>query len=130
MQASKLDLAPLRDTFNAACPDPLVRALVLFRWLGASDGPWHTAPNYESVPELLLLEHPTSVLVEALTTTELTLEHLHGASRYFASWRFYQRKFADLYEFPPELKQTLLAHCHAAGYDRGKLGNAIRAYSW
>lgn len=130
MNVGQPDLARLGEVLEAAYPEPTTRALALFRWLGASNGAWNGAPQHELVPELLLLEYPTSTLAEALATTTLTREHLQGAVRYFAVWRpSYHVKYADLKTLPAEIKAVLLQHSQGAGYDSTKLAMAIRAFS-
>lgn len=128
MQNANLDMDPIRRGLLAAHPNPRERALLLFRWLGSSNGPWNGAPSHESVPELLLLEFPTRDLGEWLSTSELSFEHMQGATRYFAAWRFSQKKPGEASSLPDELKRTLVAHSHAAGYSDDKLYRVSRAF--
>lgn len=128
MQKPKVELSPIRSALEITYPDPGVRARILFEWLGSSDGPWNAAPDYESVVELLLLEYPTTVLAVALADGVWTPAHMNGAIRYFAAWRFSQKKRGELSALPNELKQTLLSHARASRYDEGKLLKVQRAF--
>lgn len=135
MQGHAVDLSPIREALDAAYPDPSVRSLVLFEWLGSSDGPWSDVPwepppNYESMVELLLLEYPTHVLVAGLTSHALTSAHLQGATRYIATWYFRRHKPRDLDEIPNELKNIFLTHSHTANYDETKLIKIKRAFGY
>jgi hypothetical protein len=120
MQNSNIDLPAIRSALERAYPDPAIRSLILFEWFGAGDGSWTAASGYESVPELLLLELPTSVLVESLTTLALTFAHLQGATRYFAGGRFTAMKRGERSLLTTEIKEMFLKHSLAAGYDRAR----------
>ncbi|MEO8393409.1 MAG: hypothetical protein ABI700_10500, partial [Chloroflexota bacterium] len=105
-----LEAAILQTTLEAAYPNPEHRALELFRWFGSGEGHWSGYPVYESYPEQLLLNFPTDQLVTILMAATLTESQLEGASRYFAGWRFYKKRGAELALIPWVLKQQFLKH--------------------
>ncbi|WP_170319823.1 CHAT domain-containing protein [Polyangium spumosum] len=110
------DLGAARETLERSYPDSASRCLVLFEWLGNCVGSWKWSDRV-SVPESLLLEFPTTTLVDAITTHGLTPPQLHGAIKYFAVWRWRPEKFKEPNFWTEELKDLLLSNCLAAGYD-------------
>jgi hypothetical protein len=128
MQKLDADVEALHKVLEIAYPDPEIRALELFRWFGNGEGKWSGFPAYESVPESLLLEIPTDLLVNALTKHTLTLQHIEGAARYFAGWEFSRKKHGEIKQIPEELKKRLLEHSLLSS-DQDKLHRAKRAFN-
>lgn len=118
-----IDLSPIRETLEAVYPDAAARCLILFEWLGKRVGPWDAG---RSPPEHFLLEFPTPVLVNALATHTLTPLQLEGAIRYFAVWRWRPEKFKEPNFWTEELKDMLMEHCVAAGYDADQIREVER----
>ncbi len=106
---SPLDIGPLQRALEDEHPDAHARILELYRWFGSGKGLWNEYPSYECVPEKLLWEYPTPVLVGALTNNPITQEQVEGAARYFGGWRFIKEK-GEFHMIPAELKQRLLKH--------------------
>ncbi len=109
MMGAPLDIGPLQRALEDEYPDAHARILELFRWFGSGEGRWNEYPSYEGVPEKLLWEYPTAVLVGALTKNLATLEQAEGAARYFGGWRF-RKERCEFYLIPAGLKQQLLEH--------------------
>ncbi len=61
------DWTRLKEALVAAYPEPEERVRVLLGWFGQGMGSWRAFPAYEEVPEILLLDHPTQVIVSALS---------------------------------------------------------------
>lgn len=128
MQSSRARTESLQDALEAAYPNPELRALELFRWFGSGAGKWNGFPSYESIPETLLLDFPTDLLLSALAKQALTPQQLEGAARYFAGWEFAQKRRQDLRQIPVELRQRLLEHVLQSS-DEDKVRRAQSAFS-
>ncbi len=105
----------LLEALEGAIPAREEQALVLFGWFGAGQGPWSGFPSYESVPEELLLQFPTELLVSALTGSTPSEAQWRGAARYFGGWEFGQRKKPDKAFLSADLKQRLVQVARATG---------------
>ena len=108
MQHFDVDLEPLRTALEVAYPDVETRALTLFAWLGAKDGPWRRYRHHLRVPELLLLEIPTEILIGVLLKHPLSPAHVEGALNYFAGYEFWRRRPHDFELIPAEFKARLM----------------------
>jgi len=128
MQGFKVDLVPLRQALEKEYPDQTARALALFSWFGAGQGPWSGFPMYESVPEQLLLESPTEIAISALSNRALTTQQLEGAARFFAGWEFRKHPQSELDNVPAELKKQLLEHTLTSP-DQDKVQRAKKAFA-
>ena len=104
------DFKPLRTAISQEFPDIRKRTLALFAWYGSGSGPWSGFPSYESTAAELLLDIPTSDLVDAAQTDNLTDAQLGGAARLFGGWDFSQRRPGDRKTLPALLKDKLLKH--------------------
>lgn len=123
MQERKVDLKPIRDVLETAYPDPAARGLVLFAWLGASDSAsWSYPPSYETVPENLLMELSSSLLITALLRCEPAPAQIRGAARHFSSQHVSAR------DVPDELKQLFLSHSLTPDCNPGKVFRIKRAF--
>jgi hypothetical protein len=69
-------------------------------------GPWNEFYQYEHVPEVLLLEHPTDALIEAAETTNDAI--LLGAARLFTDDGFDYRKPGERWRCPESLRMRML----------------------
>lgn len=128
MLDSRTNLESLRQALEAAYPDPALRVLALFRWFGSGAGPWSGFPDYEFIPEALLLEYPTATLISILTQSMLTSTDLDGAARYFAGWQFRNKEQGGHRQIPPEFRQQLLDHSLRSSFD-DNIQRAKRAFS-
>jgi hypothetical protein len=108
-------------------PERRDRILALISWYGAGTGPWSGYPMYESVPEEMLLEYPTSELLTAIQSSPLSEQQIEGASRLFGGWDFNQRRPRDNAFIPASLKQAFLQHC-LLSKDEDKVGRARSAF--
>ena len=90
-------------------PDDRLRVLVLFGLFGSGRGPWSGYPAYDSRAEELLLRLPTSILIAAAESPDLSEAQLEGAARLFAGYDFWKLRPRDAAKLPKALKQKLLA---------------------
>jgi len=100
------DLSTALHALEKAVPDPVERVCALYTWLAASVGPWNEFYQYEHVPEVLLLEHPTDALIEAAETTNDAI--LLGAARLFTDDGFDYRKPGERWRCPESLRMRML----------------------
>lgn len=122
------DLTPLQTALETALPDVSTRVLAIFEWFGAGKGgTWSNFPSYEWMPGKLLLEYPTTGVVQALTSTTLTPALAEGAARHFGGWEFRGHRKEELNLVPTELKKQLLQHTLEHS-DRENSGDAMSAF--
>ena len=117
--AARRDLQPVCDALSSA-ESPEAQALALFQWYGSGCGLWSGFPAYEELPNALLLQMPTRVLLRALTNT-LSDAQIEGASRFFTSSEFNQQKYPDRKMLPDDLKKKIRDHI-ARQKDKQKTG--------
>ena len=79
------------------------------------------------MPGKLLLEYPTTGVVQALTSTTLTPALAEGAARHFGGWEFRGHRKEELNLVPTELKKQLLQHTLEHS-DRENSGDARSAF--
>lgn len=104
------DLKPLRNALAKEFPDASKRILALLSWYGSGADPWSGYPYYEGTAEELLLDLPTSDILNAIQTSYLSEEQTEGAARLFGGWDFSKQRPNDLKMVPESLKKTLLEH--------------------
>lgn len=121
------DFKPLRDAIAREFPDTRQRALNLLAWYGSGSGPWSGFPSYESAAAELLLDIPTSDLVAAVQSDNLTDAQLTGAARFLSGWGFSERRPGDHQTLPVGLKEKLLKHT-LAGTDKDNQERAQSAF--
>jgi hypothetical protein len=92
---------------DAAYPDAIGQARVLFTWLGDAGDVWTGFPSYEEVPELLLLRLPFDALTAALEDPYRSGLSLEGAARFFAGWQFGTYRADELTRIPSEVREEL-----------------------
>lgn len=120
------NIKPLQEAIAKQFPNPQQRSLELFAWYGSGAGPWSGFPSYEEVADQLLLTIPTSDLVSAAQSKNLSEAQIEGAARLFAGWNFYQQRQNDLKLLPATLKKKLLDHSLKS---KDKINRAIKAFS-
>jgi hypothetical protein len=128
MENKSVDIKILQSTLEKAYPDQTTRALALIKWLGAGEEKWIGSPDYESYPEILLLQIPTNVIADALMGIWPYSQYLEGAARYFSGQKFAQKKKSELQLIPDELKERLLKYSFSS-MDEDKKARAIIAFS-
>lgn len=117
----------LLEALEGAIPARERQALVLFGWFGAGKGPWSGVPSYEYVPEELLLQFSTALLVGALTAETPSEAQWRGAARYFGGWEFGHRKKCDKALLAADLKRRLLDAALGSGI-ADNIARAERAF--
>jgi hypothetical protein len=107
-------------------PDPVERTKVLLELFGSGVGLWSGYPNWESVPEEMLLNYPLEVLFSAIRASQTPALYV-GAVRLFCSWDFRKRRRKLRKRIPPELRQALLAYAvnHRDACAAGQLTKAL-----
>ncbi len=78
----------------------------MYAWFGTGAGPWNSFYEYEQVPEVLLLEYPIDVLLEAADTDTDVM--VLGAARLFGGDGFDYRRAADRARCPERLRLHML----------------------
>jgi hypothetical protein len=117
------DLKPLNDALVNQYPDPYDRIRALIAWFGSGAGPWSGSPGYEEIAAGLLHQYPTSELIRAVESRNLTDQELEGAAKILASWT----TVPDRTPIPAELRRTLLNHCLKSS-DQDKVAAAKKAF--
>jgi len=118
---------PLREPLAREFPDVTQRILKLMEWYGNGAGPWSGFPSYEEVPDKLLHDYSTKVIVTAIQSTALDDAQIEGAARFFAGWDFSQTRPGDLALLPASLKKTFLEHS-LKSKDTDKIERAQNAF--
>ncbi|WP_224361723.1 hypothetical protein [Hyalangium versicolor] len=118
-----MDWDSLQEALVAAYPDPEARVRALLSWFGQGEGPWSGFPVYEEIPEVLLLDHSTEVIVSALLRDDLSPAEWEGAARYLSGWEFSKKKPQDRLFLPESLRTRLRQHGMASSHK----GNRMRA---
>ncbi len=90
-------------------PDVRQRALVLFEWYGLGLGPWNSFSVQEGMPNELLLHISTEELIKYVDDS-LTEIQMEGASRYFSSGNFNEKKYKDRKLLSEDLKKRIYDH--------------------
>jgi hypothetical protein len=122
------DIRPLEAAVAKEFPDKRARILRLMAWYGSGAGPWSGFPDYEVVPEQMLLKYPTQELVDAVTNATLSEQETEGAARLFGSWEFNKSRSQDNALLPVDLKRKLLEHS-LKSTDGDKLERAKYAFA-
>jgi hypothetical protein len=122
-----VDTKPLSQALDKEFPDANKRVLALMSWFGSGAGAWSGFPMYESVPEQMLLEYPTTDLVGAVQGAALSEQEQEGAARLFAGWEFNQKRPQDIRLVPTDVRHMLLEHS-LKSTDEDKLGRAHQAF--
>lgn len=108
--ASEDDINKIYKTLSSAV-SPESQALALFKWYGSGCGLWSGYPSYEELPNKLLMQIPTSILLQALTNiNDLSDAHIEGAARFFSSREFNNRRYPDRKMLPDDLKKRIREH--------------------
>ena len=102
------DLKAIRESLSSTA-SPEAQVLSLFKWYGSGCGPWSGFPSYEELPNALLMQIPTAVLLQSLTNT-LSDAHVEGAARFFTSSDFNRRRNPDRKTLPDDLKRRIREH--------------------
>ena len=118
------DLKPLDTALLKQYPNSLDRILALMAWFGSGAGPWSGFPGYEEIVEKLLHQYPTSELIRAVESRNLTDQELEGAARILGGWT----PIPDHTPIPPALRRILLEHCLKSS-DQDKLERARKAFA-
>lgn len=121
------DTKPLKPILTKEFPDESKRIRALLSWYGSGAGPWSGFPFYEEVPQLMLLEYPTSHLVAAVEGVTLSEQEAEGAARLFADWDFHQRRPDDGVLISKDLKLLLLQQSLKSA-DPDKVERARKAF--
>jgi len=93
-------------------------------WFGSGAGPWSGFPGYEEIAEKLLRQYPTTELIRAVESRNLTNQELEGAARILGGWT----PIPDDTPIPAELRRTLLDHCLKSS-DQDKVERARKAFA-
>jgi hypothetical protein len=95
-------------TLDAAYPNAVERARVLFEWLGHGGPKWSGFVEYEEIPEQYLMRIPLDDLNAALEPRFTSDAQLAGAARFFAGYQFAAHRSHELRALPAELRTRLL----------------------
>lgn len=117
--ASEDEINKIHETLSSAV-SPESQALSLFKWYGSGCGLWSGYPSYEELPNKLLMQIPTSILLQALTN-DLSDAHIEGAARFFTSREFNSKRYPDRKMLPDDLKKRICEHIMRQN-DKQKIG--------
>ncbi len=118
------EMGPLNDALMKQYPDIDMRIRALMAWYGSGAGPWSGFPGYEEIAEKLLRLYPTTSLINAVESRNLTDQELEGAARILGGWT----PVPELTPIPAELRRTLLEHCLKSA-DEDKLERAKKEFA-
>ena len=113
-QATKEEMVAMDRALQSAYESSEGVVINLLGWFGQGEGPWSGFPAYEQMAEKLVLRHPTTVILRALSAGELTTDQLEGAARLFSSFTFHKERGQDLGIVPSDLRARLETHMRAA----------------
>lgn len=114
LQATKEEMVDMNRALQSAYGSSEGVVINLLGWFGQGEGPWSGFPAYEEMAEKLVLRHPTTVILRALSAGELTTDQLEGAARLFSSFTFHIGRGQDLGIVPSDLTARLETHMRAA----------------
>ncbi|MCX4242033.1 hypothetical protein [Paraliomyxa miuraensis] len=125
-----VDIEPFATALVRELAEPDERIRALLRWFGSGQGPWSGFPSYETLPEQLLLESPTTAVVGALDERDLADDSAlaEGAARFLGGWEFRSKRPDDIGLIDPRLARVLLDHVERRTDDEDRLKRARAAF--
>eukprot|EP00549_Striatella_unipunctata_P012395 CAMPEP_0118677140 /NCGR_PEP_ID=MMETSP0800-20121206/2453_1 /TAXON_ID=210618 ORGANISM="Striatella unipunctata, Strain CCMP2910" /NCGR_SAMPLE_ID=MMETSP0800 /ASSEMBLY_ACC=CAM_ASM_000638 /LENGTH=228 /DNA_ID=CAMNT_0006572763 /DNA_START=22 /DNA_END=708 /DNA_ORIENTATION=- len=86
------------------------QVLALLKWHGSGQGSWSDFPVYESITEQLLLSYDPRLIVQVISSSELTPCQLEGSARLLSSWNFAMKYPGGLTLVSDPIRMVLLTH--------------------
>lgn len=106
-QAPSINLDIIRSAIENEIPDEEERILKILEWYGSGCGRWSGYYAYEDAAEGLLLDFPTSQLVDVMQSHRLNEAQLEGSARLVAGSHLQDKRPDDLELVPQSLKDRL-----------------------